>query len=221
MNDHVSLKGTSNGIILNLDNEIPFEELKECIARVIRESAKFLGSTTVALRIEGRRPDASEEREICGIIEENSELKIACIIDNDPALCAGFENAVKQSGKISGNAEAVFHKGNLRSGQALSCEQSIIVIGDINPGASITSAGSIIVLGSLRGTAFAGSTGYENAFVLALDMEPVQIRIADTIARSPDKPDRDDTKEPKIAFLENGSIYIEQLTKQILNDIKL
>ena len=49
-------------------------------------------------------------------------------------------------------------------------------------------------------------------------MRPTQIRIADTIARSPDKPDKNTDKEAKIAFLEDGNIYIEPLTRNILND---
>jgi septum site-determining protein MinC len=52
-------------------------------------------------------------------------------------------------------------------------------------------------------------------------MRPTQIRIADTIARSPDKPLKDEVKEAKIAFLEDGNIYIEPLNKSVINDIRL
>jgi septum site-determining protein MinC len=52
-------------------------------------------------------------------------------------------------------------------------------------------------------------------------MNPTQIRIADTIARAPDKPVRAEVKEAKIAFLEEGNIYIEPLNKNILSDINL
>jgi septum site-determining protein MinC len=52
-------------------------------------------------------------------------------------------------------------------------------------------------------------------------MNPGQIRIADTIARSPDKPLKDAKRETKIAFLEDGNIYIEPLGKDVLNDINL
>lgn len=49
----------------------------------------------------------------------------------------------------------------------------------------------------------------------------MQIRIADTIARSPDKPRKKEPKETKIAFWENGNIYIEPLDKDVLGDIRL
>jgi len=116
------------------------------------------------------------------------------------------------------NSNGCFYKGNLRSGQALEFDNSVVLIGDVNPGASVTSKGNIIVLGALRGTVFAGSDGNEKAFVMALDMSPVQIRIADTIARSPDNPEKINTKEPKIAFLELDNIYIEPITKKTLSE---
>ena len=52
-------------------------------------------------------------------------------------------------------------------------------------------------------------------------MNPTQIRIADVIARAPDKPVKEEVKEARIAFLEEGNIYIEPLNKSVLNDITL
>jgi septum site-determining protein MinC len=120
-----------------------------------------------------------------------------------------------------GNNTGQFYKGILRSGTSLEFETSAVIIGDVNHGARVVSKGNIIVLGSLKGTAFAGACGNTDAFVIALDMRPTQIRIADTIARSPDKPVKDEDKEPKIAFLEDGNIYIEPLSKGVINDIRL
>ena len=54
-------------------------------------------------------------------------------------------------------------------------------------------------------------SGNHNCFVAAMVMMPLQIRIADIIARSSDHPDETEQKEPRIAFLEDGSIYIEPL----------
>jgi septum site-determining protein MinC len=54
-------------------------------------------------------------------------------------------------------------------------------------------------------------------------MEPMQIRIGDYIARASDDNGRKKSKktnpETKIAFVENGNIYIELLNKEVLNDI--
>lgn len=117
--------------------------------------------------------------------------------------------------------DSMFYKGTLRSGQALESDGSIVVLGDVNPGASIISSGNIIVIGRLKGMVHAGATGNTNAFVLALSMNPVQIRIADAIARSADRPRRRIDDDAKLAFLENGNIYIEPVKKSVLNNIHI
>ena len=131
----------------------------------------------------------------------------------------------------------IFYKGTLRSGAELVFEHSIVVLGDVKKGAHIASSGNIIILGSLKGTAHAGMYGDQNAFVVALNMDPVQIRIAEAIARAPDQsgekekkgflfrkekknvPEKQTVYEPKIAFVEEGRIYMEAVGNDIYDDI--
>ena len=127
-----------------------------------------------------------------------------------------------------GTSEGLFYKGTLRSGQVLESETSVIVLGDVNPGGRIISAGNVIVLGSLRGNVFAGANGDEHAFVVALEMSPMQIKIGEIIARSSDAgtkitKGRNKTKviEPKIAYVYDQNIYIEDLEQNALDDICL
>lgn len=221
MKNSVIIKGTPHGIIVVLDDQIEFSELKEQIAEKFQESAKFLGSAQMALSFEGRMLTEEEQREVLEIIAEYSDLHVVCVVENDPEKDQIFEKALNEKLMELSNATGQFVKGNLRSGQVLEMETSIIVIGDVNPGASITSKGNIIIIGSLKGTAFAGASGNDNAFVFALDMNPVQIRIADTIARAPDKPAKGSKKEAKIAFLEDGNIYIEPVNRKVLSDIRM
>ena len=53
---------------------------------------------------------------------------------------------------------------------------------------------------------------HEHAFVVALEMNPMQIKIADVIARSSDSAPKKKSKNkgvmPKISFVEDGNIYI-------------
>ncbi|MBO5622830.1 MAG: hypothetical protein J5959_14505, partial [Butyrivibrio sp.] len=80
-----------------------------------------------------------------------------------------------------------------------------------------TSYGSIFILGELRGNAFAGAGGDRNAIVMALELNPLQVRIADAIAISPDaekgpklrfkkKKIMTSVHEPEVAYIENGHI---------------
>lgn len=221
MNNSVIIKGTKSGIIVVLDGAMDFKELKENVAVKFKESAKFLGNAAMALSFEGRQLSNEEQRELLDVINENSELHIVCIVDQDEEKEKMFSRSLNERLMELSSNTGQFYKGNLRSGQVLEVESSIIVIGDINNGAKVVSKGNIIILGSLKGNAFAGASGNSKAFVVALDMEPVQIRIADTIARAPDKKSKEVKKEAKIAFIDEGNIYIETLNKSVLNDIQL
>jgi septum site-determining protein MinC len=76
----------------------------------------------------------------------------------------------------------------LRAGQAVSHNGDLIIIGDVNAGAEVLAQGDITIWGSLRGIAHAGVDGNTKAEIRALRLQPIQIRIANFIARSPDGP---------------------------------
>lgn len=213
------IKGTKSGIIVVLDSSLDFGSLKEAVAEKFSSSSDFLGNATMAISFEGRNLTNEEQREILDIINENSKLNVVCIVETNPKTEELFQKSLQEKLLEINSNTGQFYKGNLRSGQVLEVETSIIVIGDVKPGAKVVSKGNIIVLGSLRGNAFAGASGNENAFVLALDMYPVQIRIADIIARSPDEPQKSRQKETKVAYIEDGNIYIEPFTKDVMDDI--
>lgn len=224
MDNSVIIKGNKYGIIVVLDEELSFPELKVKVRNKFKDSSKFFDDAKMAISFEGRDLSTEEERQILDIIAEETELHVVCIIDKDEKTEEVFKKSLDEKLLELSNTTGQFYKGNLRSGQVLESETSIIIIGDVNPGARIVSKGNIVVLGSLRGTVFAGATGNSNSFVVALDMMPGQIRIADAIARSPDNlktKEVKEAKEAKIAFLEEGNIYIEPLSKDAINDISL
>lgn len=149
-------------------------------------------------------------------VEKQQELKEA-----EEKVFQVEKTAERMSKQLSEEDPGLFYKGNLRSGQVLESDKSIILLGDIKPGANVISKGNVIVLGSLRGNVFAGADGNKNAFVVALDMRPVQVRIDDFIARSPDEPEKEKDKKAKIAFLEGENIYIEPISREAFNDIQV
>lgn len=221
MNNSVIIKGNKYGIVVVLSPDLEFDKLKVQLAEKFSESAKFFGNAKMAISFEGRKLSTEEQIEILDIIKEKSELQVVCIMENDEDTEKKFQKTLNEKLMELSNNSGQFYKGILRSGTSLEFETSVVIIGDVNHGARVVSKGNIIVLGALKGTAFAGACGNENSFVVALDMSPTQIRISDTIARSPDNPVKESVKEAKIAFLEDGNIYIEPLNKNILNDISL
>ncbi len=221
MENAVMIKGSAGGITVVLDGKSKFEDIKTAVAAKFKASASFLGKAKMAITFEGFELTEDQKTELLKVISENCEL--------DVTACFETRKDMEQAGELKHVRDlmkdpylARFYKGNLRSGQSLDTENSIIILGDINPGASVISNGNIIVLGSIKGTAFAGAMGNKNAFIFALEMNPMQVRIADTIARAPDKPDRSQAAlQPRIAFLENDTIYIEPAGKNIINELKL
>lgn len=78
------------------------------------------------------------------------------------------------------------HQGTLRSGDHLQVEGSVLVLGDVNPGARISASGHVLVWGKLRGVAHAGVGGDRHTKIVALQLRPLQLRIADQVARGPE-----------------------------------
>jgi septum formation inhibitor MinC len=75
--------------------------------------------------------------------------------------------------------------GPVRSGRIVDHVGHLIVIGDVNPGAEVRAEGSIIVLGRLRGVAHA-AIGRDVGCIIALSLQPQQLRIGRMVARAGD-----------------------------------
>ena len=224
MSKPVMLKSNKYGINLILDEHMDFEELLKCILDKFKESEGFFKNAKMAISFEGRKLTQEEEFRIIETITDNTSVNIICILDNDALKEELIRQKVERFEEEQAGKTGEFYKGTLRSGQVLDCESSIIILGDINPGAKVISKGNIVVLGALKGNAYAGANGNEQAFVAALVMDPIQIKIGDVIARSSDKGQAKKKKTedvPKIAYVEDGNIYIEPITKDVLNDINL
>ncbi len=242
MDNSVIIKGSKNGITVFLDEEMPFEELLENVSDKFKNASKFFNNATMAISFDGRNLSAEEEKRILNVISDVSELNIVCVLDENNDIKSVYEEAVKKamnSFNISHQPErqkitdpkttCMFYKGTLRSGQVFEADGSVVVLGDVNPGGKVVAKGSVIVLGSLKGNIFAGVDGNENAFVVALEMSPMQIKIGDIIARSSDSgvnkiskgKNKSKILEPKIAYVYDQNIYIEDLEQNALDDISL
>jgi len=101
----------------------------------------------------------------------------------------------------------VLVKRTLRSGRTVTSRGHVVVLGDVNPGAEIIAGGDIVVWGRLRGTVHAGAHGDETSVVCALDMIPMQLRIAGHIALSPE--DKRRKPRPEMAVIRNNRIEVE------------
>ena len=243
----VNLKGTGTGIILELNSSASFDVLIDEIAKKFRESKSFLGRASMGMIIRGRNICDKEENEILDVISANCNINVCCVLRDDPDTDRIFASYVKQP-EVQHSEEktveeepsidealeklkeqAIIHYGTLRSGRTLVSEKSIVIMGDVKPGASVTSDGNIFVLGSLRGSAFSGASGDEDTFVMALELDPLQIRIADKIAISPDSDEgpklkfkgfkkSEPEKKAEVAYILDGHIIKEVYDSAFLRD---
>jgi septum site-determining protein MinC len=81
--------------------------------------------------------------------------------------------------------QLTLHRGTVRSGDHIEAAGSLLVLGDVNPGARLSAGGHVLVWGRLRGVAHAGCHGDQGARIVAMGLQPLQLRIADVIARGP------------------------------------
>lgn len=109
-------------------------------------------------------------------------------------------------------AALVVHQGTLRSGDHLQAEGAVLVLGDVNPGARVSAGGDVLVWGRLRGIAHAGCHGEGRARIVALHLQPLQLRIADAVARGPqERPPRGLAEEARLV---EGEIRIDPAPPQ-------
>jgi septum site-determining protein MinC len=103
-------------------------------------------------------------------------------------------------------ADPLYLQMTVRSGVEISHPGTAIVLGDVNPGGSVVAAGDILVWGRLRGIAHAGAKGNSNCRIMALEMQPTQLRIAGYVARAPQK--QLTHYVPEVAYVTQSGIRI-------------
>lgn len=221
MQDCVLIKSFQNGITLVLNEEADFQEILAEIGFKFSEARNFFGSVSRALSIEGRKLSEMEEICILDAIRENSNVNIICIVGHDEETNKNFIKALQHvEKKLMSGDEGQFYRGTLKNREVLETENSIVVLGDVYPGSAVISAGNIIVLGGLYGEAYAGGKGQDDAYVVALEMEPERLKIGDFKYKASNKQSKWSIRpkvQPKTAYVKNQRIVFEPLTKDLLD----
>ncbi|MBV5259688.1 septum site-determining protein MinC [Synechococcus moorigangaii CMS01] len=134
-------------------------------------------------------------------------------VDQDPPnqLLADVPLKLKPLLVPDKDPEVLYIDQTVRSGVEIIHPGSVIVTGDVNPGGSIIAEKDIVVWGCLRGIAHAGSKGDRTGRIMALQMNPTQLRIADVVARS--APDTIEQVKPEVAYLTAEGIRLAPALK--------
>lgn len=214
----VQIKGVKDGLLVTIGEGV-WADLEAALFQTVDERAAFFQGARVTLDVGNHIIRAAD----LGALRDRLSGKgivLWAVISSSPvteqnAQVLGLatristprpERTIKPLDTNLDGEGAIFVQRTLRSGFKVSHKGHIVVIGDVNPGAEVIAAGSVIVWGRLRGTVHAGSDGDARAFICALELEPVQLRIAGHSA-APAK--RKGKLTPEMARVVNGQVIAE------------
>jgi septum site-determining protein MinC len=224
---HITIKGTNNGLLISLGAG-DWEGLEIALFKIIVSRTEFFRGAEVALQVGDRVLERDEIRKLRDKLAEHDVRLKAILGDSAETIRSArrldLETELPDSRQISPaddetgelppissdetGSSGVLIRHTLRNGRTVRHIGHVVVIGDVNPGAQVIAGGDVLVWGRLRGVVHAGATGDENAIVCALDMRPMQLRIANHVAITPDS--RESRPHPEIAFVRSGQIVANE-----------
>ncbi len=211
----VTLPATEGG-----ENETWQKIIDDFKYRLQKIEKSWQPGTKTQLQTQGRLLDSRQLNELKTILEQvGLELDLVITRRRQTAVAAASSGySVRQESETPRNitekpketnqelSEPLYLKTTIRSGVEICHRGSVVVVGDLNPGATIIAGGDVLIWGALRGIAHAGANGNRMAVIMALKMQPTQLRIADLLARAPENPPPQPV--PEVAYIGEEGIRI-------------
>ncbi|MBN1286600.1 MAG: septum site-determining protein MinC [Anaerolineae bacterium] len=218
LSNRIAIKGLKDGLVVSLGAESTWAEVTEALMARIDAQAAFFQGGRVAVSVGDRLVRSAKLAALRSALSERG-ITLWAVIGTNPdtveaARLLGLETSLQQIDEYRElepidteviGSEGVLVRQTLRSGGTVRHGGHVVVIGDVNPGAEIVAGGDVVVWGRLRGTVHAGAYGDERAVVCALELAPMQLRIAGHIAVSPPNDNRR-RPAPEVASVRNGQI---------------
>jgi septum site-determining protein MinC len=215
---YITIKGTRSGLLLTLEPETPFIDLLNALADRLAEAPAFFRGAALTVDTSRRNLRVSERVQLENLLAHyqmsvRSLEQVTEVIKEARTITLPLEEPSEQANELQvqrdprESEDTLFLRRTIRSGQAIHHKSNVVVLGDVNPGAEIVAGGDIIVWGVLRGMVHAGYPDNEQAMVCALQLSPVQVRIAHLLSRPPEgftaQP------RPEVAIIKQGQIVVE------------
>jgi septum site-determining protein MinC len=213
MSRPVNIKGTRHGLIISFDSNAEFEEIKEYLSKKMASARGFFKGAKFALHSTHNCITENQKKEL-----ENICLQYGLVKADNVIELADYYNKIKKNNNESKKAnitplkeqeeKTLLIKRTLRSGHSIEFDGHVVVIGSVHAGAEVIAKGNIIVIGFCMGTVHAGALGNKKSIVISSKLCPVQLRIANLLATSPNN-----TKplHPEIAKIVDDKIIVEKL----------
>lgn len=216
----MDIKGIKEGILITLETQ-DWQDARKKVIEKVKEKQDFFQGAKLVLDVGnvilsvGEVQEFQKELSQSGIdlyglvsksiVTKETAHKLGLITKLEKLLSKPDQKLKPLDINLPGETAILIQK-TMRSGFKVAYQGHVIVIGDVNPGAEIIASGSVVVWGRLRGTVHAGADGDQSAVVCALDLSPMQLRIATKITTTPQ--DQADPK-PEIASIFEGDIIAE------------
>jgi len=225
--ENIRVKGLKNGILVQYNPELTFDEILIITKEKFSQSRKFFSSSTVSVKFEGVDLSSSQETILCDAIMDSCDLKIACVIcDEDIDQNSVYDNSLHLVKDLMEKNDVLFYRGNVINGQTIKSEKDIIIIGDVNPGCRIVSAKDILVFGGMYGEAYAGtgekiSMADNSRMILALELAPEELYIGTKQYKPPKKSVWGHKIKllPSIAYIDKDKITIQNYSKELMDKL--
>jgi septum site-determining protein MinC len=206
----VEFKGNKRGIVVNVKKKASFEEIRQSIIDKIESSVGFFNGAKIC----SINYDYLSDVQLLQLKEDiTSKFDIEFIEQEVKVPYGVYETKYINNMRSGDNVEFegdVVVMADMKPGCQVRATGSVVVMGDIRPGAKVISNRNVVVMGKVEGFIHAGARGNKNAYIVANNLNPMVLKIANYIAEAPDEDyTNSDDISPEIAFTSNEMIVIE------------
>lgn len=214
-----AIKGFKEGLLITLGDE-DWDEVRFQLLSQIDEKTKFFSGAKVAVEIGERVLHAAEMAGLRDALSDRG-VKLFAVLSNSQVTDVNAESLGLKTRKsvlrentsgfgpaVLDGKPAILLQKTIRSGTSIKYAGNVIVDGDVNPGAEILTTGSIFIWGKLRGSVHAGMEGSESETICAMELDPINLRIAN-ISLKDNKLIRKLIRRPVRITITNGKLTID------------
>jgi len=175
----VIIEEINGGYVARVGEKILKRSLGTAICAKIAGHKMKPGSSKVAIDLRERVLGAEEADKLKKYIQQHCDVKISHIYSNTSDISRKSRGGANELG-LPGSFESkktLYSRTNLRCGQVLECEGSVVLMGNLNAGGRIEARHSVVVLGEMRGYVCAGISNDPDSFIYAGAFGPVKAEI--------------------------------------------
>ena len=200
----VSFRGMVDGVRINLGEDSGIFDILTELEKKILQSKAFFGDGDCHISFSGRHLSSVDKQRLeelakrlmplCRISFDEENKKAAQQTDwilaykerDTEAQAQQPEEKPAENTDESGfvsilrSNRARLYQGVVKPGLTLRSDGHLVLLGTVLEGAALIATGNIIVIGGLYGTAHAGCNGHNGSYIIAMDMRPEGLAIAQT-----------------------------------------